>query len=129
MSALLAPLVLGAALRSLLLEPHGSWLDWALGGAVAATYSFGFALMTPQLWVNYRLRSVAQLPWAVLSYRFLTTITDDLFAAVIKMPLMHRVSVFRDDVIFVIYMCQRRVYPVDKERPAESFEEQELEGE
>ena len=37
--------------------------DWALGTAVAAVYGFGFALMTPQLWMNYRLKSVAHLPW------------------------------------------------------------------
>ena len=41
---------------------------------------------------------------------------------IIKMPLMHRVSVFRDDVVFVAYMVQRRVYPVDASRPAEGFE-------
>lgn len=39
------------------------------------------------------------------------------------MPMMHRVSVFRDDVIFVIYMFQRWNYPVDKSRPAEGFED------
>jgi hypothetical protein len=35
---------------------------------------------------------------------------------------MHRISVFRDDVIFVIYLCQRRMYPVDKARPSEGFD-------
>jgi hypothetical protein len=35
---------------------------------------------------------------------------------------MHRISVFRDDVIFVIYLCQRRMYPVDSSRPAEGYE-------
>ena len=40
-----------------------------------------------------------------------------------QMPMMHRVSVFRDDVIFIIYMFQRWYYPVDKNRPAEGFEE------
>lgn len=29
---------------------------------------------------------------------------------------MHRVSVFRDDVVFIIYMIQRRIYPVDSGR-------------
>ena len=41
----------------------------------------------------------------------------------VQMPMMHRVSVFRDDVIFVIYMFQRWKYPVDKSRPAEGFED------
>lgn len=41
-------------------------------------------------------------------------------------PLPHsiaRVSVFRDDVIFVIYMVQRRMYAVDSSRPTEGFED------
>ena len=41
---------------------------------------------------------------------------DDLFAFVIKMPMMHRVSCFRDDVIFLIYLYQRRIYAVDMSR-------------
>ena len=86
-------------------------------------YAFGFALMTPQLWINYKLRSVAHMPWGVLAYRFFNTVIDDLFAAVIRMPLMHRISVFRDDIIFVAYMCQRWRYPVDKARPSEGYDE------
>ena len=117
------PLLIGAALRSLLYDTHASWVDWLLGVAVGAVYTFGFALMTPQLWINYRLKSVAHLPWSVLGYRFINTIIDDVFAAVVKMPLLHRVSVFRDDVIFIIYMIQRRIYQVDRSRPAEGFEE------
>jgi hypothetical protein len=51
-----------------------------------------------------------------MTYKFLNTIIDDLFAFVIKMPMLHRLSVFRDDVIFLIYLYQRWVYPVDKTR-------------
>jgi hypothetical protein len=90
MVALLAPLCVGAAARSLLFDRHPGWVDWALGTAVAAVYSLGFALMTPQLWLNYRLKSVAHLPWNVLGYRFFNTIIDDVFAAIIKMPLCVR---------------------------------------
>ncbi len=36
---------------------------------------------------------------------------------------MHRISVFRDDVIFVVYMVQRRMYAVDASRPAEGYED------
>ena len=87
MTALLAPLLVGAAARSLVHDMHAGWVDWALGTAVAAVYGFGFALMTPQLWMNYRLKSVAHLPWNVLGFRFFNTIIDDVFAAFIKMPL------------------------------------------
>ncbi|CAN0481602.1 unnamed protein product, partial [Discosporangium mesarthrocarpum] len=46
--------------------------------------------MTPQLYINYKMKSVAHLPWRFLCYRSLNTIIDDLFAFVIRMPTMHR---------------------------------------
>ena len=52
----------------------------------------------------------------MLFYRFLNTIIDDLFSFIITMPTMHRISCFRDDVIFVVYLYQRYYYKVDKTR-------------
>ena len=63
------------------------------------------------------------MPQRTLFYRFLNTIIDDLFSFVITMPTMHRISCFRDDVIFVIYLYQRWIYRVDKTRGAYATEE------
>lgn len=49
-------------------------------------------------------------------FKFLNTIIDDLFSFVITMPMLHRVSCFRDDIIFVVYLYQRWIYTVDKTR-------------
>lgn len=65
-------------------------------------------------------------------YKALNTFIDDLFAFIIKMPTMHRLSCFRDgklicihvlcsqlcylDIIFVIYLYQRWIYPTDYTR-------------
>lgn len=46
-------------------------------------------------------------------------IIDDLFAFVIKMPTLHRLSVFRDDLVFLVYIYQRWAYRVDKKRANE----------
>lgn len=78
--------------------------------------AFGFIMMTPQLFINYKLKSVAHLPWRMLSYKFLNTFIDDIFAFVIKMPLMYRIGCFRDDIIFIIYLYQRWIYRVDPKR-------------
>lgn len=59
-------------------------------------HSSGFIMMCPQLFINYKLKSVAHMPWRQMTYKFLNTIIDDLFAFVIKMPMLHRLSVFRD---------------------------------
>jgi hypothetical protein len=72
--------------------------------------------MTPQLYINYSLKSVAHLPWNMLMYRALNTFIDDVFAFIITMPTMHRLSCFRDDVIFFVYLYQRWIYPVDLDR-------------
>uniref|UniRef100_A0A7S1UEK9 Cleft lip and palate transmembrane protein 1-like protein n=1 Tax=Phaeomonas parva TaxID=124430 RepID=A0A7S1UEK9_9STRA len=116
LTLLVVPLVTGVALRSLILERHVNWYSWILSTLTAAVYSLGFALMCPQLIINHRLKSVAQLPWRFLCYRFVNTFIDDLFAFVIKMPTMHRLSCFRDDVVFLFYLYQRWIYPTDLSR-------------
>ncbi|KAL3688246.1 hypothetical protein R1sor_014555 [Riccia sorocarpa] len=116
LSYALYPLVACFAIYSLMYEKHRSWYSWILGSLTSCVYTFGFIMMCPQLFINYKLKSVAHLPWRQMTYKFLNTIIDDLFAFVIKMPWLHRLSVFRDDVIFLIYIYQRWVYPVDKKR-------------
>ena len=119
LSYALYPLVLGYSVYSLMYETHESWYAWILSSLVGAVYTFGFILMCPQLYINYRMKSVAHLPWRQMTYKFLNTIIDDLFAFVIKMPTLHRLSVFRDDIIFLIYLYQRWIYRVDKTRTNE----------
>jgi hypothetical protein len=112
----LYPLCVGWALFSLLCEAHEGWWSWTIHSAVSMVYTFGFIMMTPQLFINYRLKSVAHLPWRFLCYRALNTFIDDLFAFIITMPTMHRLSCFRDDLVFFIYLYQRWIYPEDMTR-------------
>lgn len=129
LSYVLYPLIAGYAVYALIYETHKSWYSWVLNSLVGAVYTFGFILMVPQLYLNYKLKSVAHLPWRQMTYKFLNTIIDDLFAFVIKMPLLHRLSVFRDDLIFVIYLYQRWIYRVDKTRANEfGYTEEEERG-
>ncbi|KAJ8954097.1 hypothetical protein NQ318_004402 [Aromia moschata] len=116
LSYLLYPLCLGAAVYSLLYQPHKSWYSWTINSLVNGVYAFGFLFMLPQLFINYRLKSVAALPWRAFTYRAFNTFIDDIFAFIITMPTAHRVACFRDDVVFLIYLYQRWLYPVDKTR-------------
>ena len=63
-------------------------------------------MMTPQLFINYKMKSVAHLPWRMLTYKALNTFIDDIFAFIIKMPTMYRLGCLRDDVIFFIFLYQ-----------------------
>lgn len=116
LSYILYPLVIGYAVYSLIYHPHKSWYNWTLNSAVNAVYAFGFLFMLPQLFINYKLKSVASLPWRSFMYKAFNTFIDDVFAFIITMPTAHRVACFRDDIVFLIYLYQRWLYPVDKSR-------------
>lgn len=45
---------------------------------VGFIYVFGFVMMTPQLFINYKLKSVAHLPWRAMIYKSINTFIDDV---------------------------------------------------
>uniref|UniRef100_A0A1X7UW59 Cleft lip and palate transmembrane protein 1 n=1 Tax=Amphimedon queenslandica TaxID=400682 RepID=A0A1X7UW59_AMPQE len=92
------------------------WYSFVLSMLYGFLLTFGFITMTPQLFINYKLKSVAHLPWRMLTYKALNTFIDDMFAFVIKMPTMYRIGCFRDDIVFFIYLYQRWIYRVDMKR-------------
>lgn len=112
----LFPLLVAYAVYSLIYHEHKGFYSWILSMLYGFLLTFGFIAMTPQLFINYKLKSVAHLPWRMLTYKFLNTFIDDIFAFVIKMPTMYRLGCFRDDIIFLIYVYQRYIYRVDLKR-------------
>ena len=56
------------------------------------------------------------MPGRAMTYKFLNTFIDDLFAFTIKMPTLHRLATLRDDVIFFIYLYQTYKYKIDYTR-------------
>lgn len=103
LSYILYLLVIGYSIYSLIYEEHKSWYSWILGSLVGTVYTFGFIMMTPQLFINYKLKSVAHLPWRTFTYKALNTFIDDLFAFIIKMPTLHRMACFRDGTIDLFF--------------------------
>jgi len=152
LSWILFPLVIGYACYLLMYHEQKSWYSFCLSTIYGFLLTFGknkiliflkiisflkgFIMMTPQLFINYKLKSVSHLPWRMMTYKALNTFIDDLFAFVIKMPTMYRLGCFRDgikllfllllnislifvDIIFFIYLYQRYIYPVDHTRITE----------
>uniref|UniRef100_A0A3Q2FET7 Lipid scramblase CLPTM1L n=1 Tax=Cyprinodon variegatus TaxID=28743 RepID=A0A3Q2FET7_CYPVA len=101
LSYLLYPLCIGGAVYALVFLRYKSWYSWLINSLVNGVYAFGFLFMLPQLFVNYKA---------------FNTFIDDVFAFIITMPTSHRLACFRDDVVFLIYLYQRWLYPVDRTR-------------
>ncbi|GIX62489.1 transmembrane CLPTM1 family protein [Babesia caballi] len=117
MSVVMLPCVLGYAIYSLFYQKYKSWYSYIISVAAGSVYTFGFIMMTPQIYINYKLKSVDHLPWRALIYKSLNTFVDDVASFLIDMPWMHRLSCFRDDIIFFCYLYQRWAYRVDPSRP------------
>ncbi|KAK5108170.1 hypothetical protein LTR62_008701 [Meristemomyces frigidus] len=116
MGIIAVPLLLAYAAYSLMYETHKSWYSFIITTLVGSVYAYGFLMMVPSLYINYRLKSVAHMPGRAMAYKFLNTFIDDLFAFTIKMPLLHRLATLRDDVIFFVYIYQAWAYKVDHTR-------------
>merc|ERR1712142_642482 len=95
---------------------HKGWYSFILSMLYGFLLMFGFIKMTPQLFTNYKLKSVAHMPWRMLTYKAINTFIDDIFAFVIKMPTLYRIGCLRDDVIFFIFLYQKYIYPTDPKR-------------
>ncbi|XP_053693781.1 putative lipid scramblase CLPTM1 [Sabethes cyaneus] len=116
LSWLCFPLLVAYGLYSVIYHEHKGWYSFVLNMLYGYLLTFGFIMMTPQLFINYKMKSVAHLPWRMMSYKFLNTFIDDIFAFVIKMPTMYRLGCFRDDIVFIIFLYQRWIYKVDTKR-------------
>ena len=95
-------------------------------------YLFGFLALTPQIYINYRLQSVAHLPLKAFLYKIFNTFIDDIFAFVVHMPLKHKIMTLRDDLIFVCFLYQWFIYRTDKSRANEfgfQYQDEDDEGE
>lgn len=90
------PLLLCFGVYSVYYNEHKGWYSFVLNMLYGYLLTFGFIMMTPQLFINYKLKSVAHLPWRMMTYKFLNTFIDDIFAFVIKMPTLYRLGCFRD---------------------------------
>lgn len=110
------PLLIAYGIYSLIYDSHKSWYSYIITTLVGSVYAYGFLMMVPSLYINYRLKSVAHMPAKAMMYKFLNTFIDDLFAFTIKMPILHRLATFRDDIIFFVYLYQRWAYRIDYSR-------------
>lgn len=125
----LLPIVVAFCAYRLVFFKFRSWYSWAILSVTAASEVFGFVTMTPQIFMNYRLKSVEHLPWTALTYSFINTFIDDLFAfGIFRVPEVSRYSCLRDDIVFVI-VCVQRWYYKDRRVDEESIVEDKKEPE
>jgi hypothetical protein len=69
LSYILLPIMFLYSIYSLYYNEHKSWYSFIVSTLVSFIYMFGFITMTPQLFINYKLKSVAHMPWKTFMYK------------------------------------------------------------
>ncbi|XP_076594090.1 lipid scramblase CLPTM1L-like isoform X2 [Chaetodon auriga] len=116
LSYLVYPLCISGAIFSLAYLRQKSYYSWLINSLVTGVYAFGFLSMAPQLFINHKLRSVGHLQGTVLMYRGVNTLISDLcscasfFSSSVSFSSSHQLSCFRDELLFFLYLYQRRRY-------------------
>jgi len=116
---MLVPLAVAYCSYSLMYKNYTSWYSFVVHSAFNFLITYGFIMMLPQVFINYKLKSVAHMPWRMMCYKFLNTIIDDVFSFVVKTTTAYKIYCLRDDLVFVIFLIQKWMYPVDLKRENE----------
>ncbi|XP_060906928.1 lipid scramblase CLPTM1L-like isoform X1 [Labrus mixtus] len=122
LSYLVYPLCISGAIFSLAYLRQKSYYSWLINSLVTGVYAFGFLSMAPQLFINHKLKSVSHLQGTVLMYRGVNTLISDLcsFASFLSSSAFfsssHQLSCFRDELLFFLYLYQRRCYAAKTRR-------------
>ncbi|XP_004077794.1 cleft lip and palate transmembrane protein 1-like protein [Oryzias latipes] len=125
LSYLVYPLCISGAVFSLVYLRKRNYYSWLINSLVTGVYAFGFLSMAPQLFINHKFKSVNHLQGAALMYRALNTLVSDacsfafFFSSTASFSSSHQLSCFRDEVLFFLYLYQRRHY-APKSRRRES---------
>ncbi|XP_026149759.1 cleft lip and palate transmembrane protein 1-like protein [Mastacembelus armatus] len=116
LSYLVYPLCFSGAVFSLAYLRQKNYYSWLVNSLVTGVYAFGFLSMAPQLFINHKLMSVSHLQGTVLMYRGVNTLISDLcscasfFSSSGSFSSSHQLSCFRDELLFFLYLYQRRRY-------------------
>jgi len=65
------PLLGAYAVYSVLYESHKSWYSFVITTLVGSVYAYGFLMMVPSLYINYRLKVYYPLPFSGLRFLLL----------------------------------------------------------
>ncbi|KAM3614393.1 uncharacterized protein V6R79_013391 [Siganus canaliculatus] len=116
LSYLVYPLCISGAIFSMAYLRQKSYYAWLINSLVTGVYAFGFLSMAPQLFINHKMKSVSHLQGTVLMYRGVNTLITDLctcasfFSPSGNFSSSHQLSCFRDELLFFLYLYQRRHY-------------------
>jgi len=120
LGAILFPVLLAYSVYDLMNNPQTSWWTWFIATLAYSVYVAGFICMIPQLYINYKLKTVAHMPMRAMVYKTFNTFVDDIFAFfIVDTPLSYRIATFRDDFVFFVFLFQMWKYPSDMKRANE----------
>ncbi|KAI8640032.1 cleft lip and palate transmembrane protein 1-domain-containing protein [Parasitella parasitica] len=80
-----------------------------INGFVNFLSIFGPAMVIgPQVYINYKMKSVNNLSLNTMIYKTINIVVDDAFVFMIHMPTMRRISYVKKNIVYVIFLLQKQ---------------------
>lgn len=114
LSYLVSPLWVSGLIFSLVYLRYNSYYSWLINSLLTAVYAFGFLSMVPQVYINHQMKSVGHLQPTVLLCRGISAVVNDVFSSLPSGHSSLQMSCFRDELLLLIYLYQRRVYSTSR---------------
>uniref|UniRef100_A0A4W5QGR0 Lipid scramblase CLPTM1L n=1 Tax=Hucho hucho TaxID=62062 RepID=A0A4W5QGR0_9TELE len=111
LSYLVYPLSISGAIFSLVYLRYKSYYSWLINSLVSGKFTHTLSSL-----LGGYLKSVGHLQWNVLMYKAVNTFVNDAFACVFSTHPSHQLGCFRDEILFLLYLYQRRLYSTNKTR-------------
>lgn len=86
------------------------WIDWITTSLISFIHVVHPLLSIPQIYINYKFKTVAYLPWRALTYRTLYRFIIFVYFAVNSYSIGALFDLFNNITVFTIYLYQRSKY-------------------
>jgi hypothetical protein len=109
------PIAIAYAIYSFLYRSYETFSRFLREASLDGVFAFGSLATLPQLYINCRLKTVAGMSGPLIVWKFLDTFIDGLWSFYMKFPLLDadRITAFRYDIIFVVWLWQMKIYRKD----------------
>jgi hypothetical protein len=115
------PIAIAYAVYSFLHGSYETFSRFLREASLDGVFAFGCLAMVPQLYINFRLKTVAGMSGPLVVCQFLDAFIDDLWLVYMKFRGINanRIADFRYVIIFVVWLWQRKIYREDPNRVTE----------
>ena len=104
------PVLILYSIYSFIFDYHTSFYSYTIECMTICVFSFGSIRLTPQLFINYQMKSVKSIDWKKFWYKWFNSLVKIVWLMLMPMPNLYRFAQFREIVVMLLFLIQWCIY-------------------